>query len=43
VKAGVTVIGTVRFIIENGNRRSSWSILQILLKVCLFGTSGVMR
>jgi hypothetical protein len=43
VKAGATVVGTVRFVIENGNRRSSWLILQILLKVCLFGTSGVVR
>jgi hypothetical protein len=43
VKAGVTVIGTVRFIMENGNCRRFCSILQILLEVCLFRTSGVMR
>jgi hypothetical protein len=43
MKAGVTVVDTVRFSIENGNCRSSWSILQILMEVCLFQTSGVMR
>jgi hypothetical protein len=43
MNAGVTVIGALRVIMENGNCRMFCSILHILLEVCLFQSGSFMR